>query len=36
LVIQGRVAYAPDRINEAIGFKPFVAGAAMEAPPPQH
>lgn len=33
LVIQGRVAYTPDRIYEAIGFKPFVAGAAMETPP---
>jgi imidazolonepropionase-like amidohydrolase len=33
LVIQGDVAYAPDRIYEAMGFKPFVAGAVMEAPP---
>jgi len=32
LVIQGRVAYAPDRIYEAIGFKPFVAGAAIVSP----
>jgi imidazolonepropionase-like amidohydrolase len=33
LVIQGRVAYAPDRIYQAIGFKPFVASAVLETPP---
>jgi imidazolonepropionase-like amidohydrolase len=32
LVIQGRVAYSPERIYQAIGFKPFVAGAEMQAP----
>jgi len=32
-VIQGRVAYAPDRIYQAIGFKPFVASAVLETPP---
>lgn len=35
LVIQGRIAYSPDRIYEAIGFKPFVAGAVMETPQPR-
>ena len=30
LVIQGRVAYRPAAIYEAIGFKPFVAGALID------
>jgi hypothetical protein len=30
LVMQGRVAYAPDRLYETMGFKPFVAGARLE------
>ena len=30
LVIQGRVAYAPDTLYQAMGFKPFVAGAKLE------
>jgi hypothetical protein len=33
LVIQGSVAYAPAALYEAIGFKPFVPGAAIEAVP---
>lgn len=33
LVIQGRVAYAPDRVYEALGYKPFVPGAVMQAAP---
>ena len=32
LVIQGGVAYSPDRIYEALGFKSFAAGAAIETP----
>jgi len=32
LVIQGRVAYAPERLYEAMGLKPFVAGATLETP----
>jgi len=32
LVIQGRVAYAPDRLYQEMGFKPFVAGAMLETP----
>ena len=35
LVIQGGVAYTPAALYEAIGFKPFVAGAAITVPPPQ-
>jgi len=27
LVVQGRVAYAPDRLYETMGFKPFAPGA---------
>jgi Amidohydrolase family len=34
LVIQGGVAYAPDRVYEAMGFKPFVPGARIETPTP--
>lgn len=34
LVIQGRVAYAPDRIYAAMGFKPFVPAAQIELPNP--
>lgn len=34
LVIQGRVAYAPDQLYEAQGFKPFVPGAKIETPTP--
>jgi Amidohydrolase family len=34
LVLQGRVAYAPDQLYEAMGFKPFVAGARVEVPAP--
>jgi hypothetical protein len=30
LVIQGRVAYAPDALYEVMGFKPFVAAAKVE------
>jgi hypothetical protein len=33
LVIQGRVAYAPAALFEAIGFKPFVPGASIQALP---
>ncbi len=32
LVIQGRVAYAPEQLYETMGFKPFVAGARLETP----
>jgi Amidohydrolase family len=32
LVIQGEVAYAPDRLYEAMGWRPFVPGAALAAP----
>lgn len=28
LVIQGRVAYSPDKLYETMGYKPFVPGAA--------
>ena len=31
LVIQGAVAYEPARLYEAVGFKPFVRGAALTA-----
>lgn len=31
LVIQGEVAYVPAELYEAIGYKPFVAGAVIEA-----
>jgi Amidohydrolase family len=34
LVIQGGVAYSPAALYEAIGFKPFVAAASIEAVPP--
>jgi hypothetical protein len=34
LVIQGTVAYTPAALYEAIGFKPFVAGAAIQTVPP--
>lgn len=30
LVIQGRHAYAPAQLHEALGIRPFVAGAAIE------
>jgi len=33
LVIQGGVAYSPAALYEAIGFKPFVAAAAIDAVP---
>jgi hypothetical protein len=32
LVIQGRFAYAPDQLYEAMGFRPFVPGARFETP----
>ncbi len=34
LVIQGRVAYAPDQLYEAQGFKPFVPAAKIETATP--
>jgi hypothetical protein len=34
LVIQGAVAYSPAALYEAIGFKPFVDGAVIQAVPP--
>jgi hypothetical protein len=34
LVIQGAVAYSPASLYEAIGFKPFVDGAFIQAVPP--
>lgn len=34
LVIQGTVAYAPDRLHEAMGWKPFVPGARLDPPDP--
>jgi hypothetical protein len=34
LVLQGRAAYAPDQLYEAMGFKPFVAGARVQVPTP--
>jgi imidazolonepropionase-like amidohydrolase len=34
LVIQGAVAYSPAALYEAIGFKPFVDGAAIQVVPP--
>ena len=34
LVIQGRVAYDPAQLYEALGFKPFVPGARLETPAP--
>ncbi len=34
LVIQGRFAYAPDRIYQAMGFKPFAPAARFETPAP--
>ncbi len=34
LVIQGSVAYAPDQLYEAQGFKPFVPAAKIETPAP--
>ncbi len=30
LVIQGKVAYLPDRLYESMGYKPFVPGAAWQ------
>ena len=32
LVIQGKVAYAPEKLYEAMGFKPFVPAAKLERP----
>ena len=32
LVIQGKVAYAPAQLYEAMGFKPFVPSAKLELP----
>lgn len=34
LVVQGRVAYAPDKLYESMGYKPFVPAARLEAPAP--
>ncbi len=34
LVIQGRVAYAPEQLYEAMGFKPFVPAAKLLPPSP--
>jgi imidazolonepropionase-like amidohydrolase len=30
LVVQGRVAYRPAQVYDALGLKPFVAGAAID------
>ena len=32
LVFQGRVAYAPDKVYQAMGFKPFVEAARFDQP----
>lgn len=34
LVIQGQTAYSPDRLYAAMGFKPFVPGARIDAATP--